>query len=213
MDAPSPLIEMESGSNLPKNALTSADAYAIALDGPTQASNEKIEAVHRQLLRCARRLIPRELHQRIDPEQVVQDVWAVLASKGLTVLCDPRPGSLSAWMHKAVRNRCVDLIRSHNALRHGDGRLPTSLSPQDSHDPAHNLPSPTPSPSSRIPRQELNHQAKRLLSPAQYDAWYQTIYLGRPDPAAAHALGCTESALRGLRARALQTLGEHLDWG
>ena len=195
----------------PEDPLSSHEAFEQAQNEPTSDAVEKIERVHADLVRVATRRIPRTLHSAIDPEQAVQDVWTVLSRKGLQVLDAPTPGALSAWLRKALDDKCADLLRRHYSQKRGGGRPNLSIGATETGSPSIDTPGDDPTPSQCAYSAEVIERAKAILSPAEYDVWHATVVEGEDDADVAKRIGRTSSAVRGLRARALRRLRDGLE--
>jgi DNA-directed RNA polymerase specialized sigma24 family protein len=193
-----------------EDPLSSHEAFEQAQNEPTAGAVAKIERVHADLIRVASRRIPRALHSAIDPEQAVQDVWTILSRKGIAVLDKPGPGALSAWLRKALDDQCTDLLRRHYTQKRGGGRPTLSIGATETGSPSIDTPGDDPTPSQCACSAEVIERTKALLPPAEYDVWHATVLEGEDDVVVAKRIGRTSSAVRGLRARALQRLRDGL---
>ncbi|HEX4824476.1 MAG TPA: sigma-70 family RNA polymerase sigma factor [Candidatus Polarisedimenticolaceae bacterium] len=89
---------------------TSHDLLVLARDGDDRARNGFCERYRVPLARWARGRLPRWARERIDTEDIVQDVL-IGTIRNLERFRERRPGAIESYLRQAVDNRVRDEVR------------------------------------------------------------------------------------------------------
>lgn len=104
-----------------------------SIGGKASALGELLQYHHRDLKAYVERHLPTELRQFIDPQDIIQDVHFE-AFRRIGTFIPQQEDSFPRWLLTIARHRMLDALRSHQALKRGQGRQVYNqrpLSPQE----------------------------------------------------------------------------------
>lgn len=182
--------------------------FARYRGGDVEAGAELFREHGEFLLQVVRRRLPRSLRRRVDPEDVVGDVFrrALNGPLAQAEWRDETPGGLKKLLAHIARGVIVDLARYHGAGVRGERVV--SLDPKtgggDGAGPA--VRSFDASQSSEASYRELLALGHEVLSEREWELFEAVFVQGRSAAEVARSHGATPEAVRGVLFRARQKL-------
>ena len=168
------------------------------------------------LMRVRRNRLWPMLEPKLQPDDVVQEIWARVVPAAKQSFTPSGPGSFLAFLGKITERTLVDLLRTASAMKRGAGEKARPLDTQCERD-GRRLPglSAPETPTSRARVSELEEVAQKALSERELEAWELVEMQDYSAAEAGLAMDCSGSAVRSLllrgRAKLVLALGEMAD--
>ena len=165
------------------------------------------------LTRVRRHRVWPMLEGKLQPDDVVQEIWARVVPAAKRSFTPSGPGSFLAFLSKVSDRTLVDLSRTASARKRGGGESERSLDSRCERD-AQRLPglADAETPTSRARVSELEEVARRVLTEREFEAWELVEMQDYSAGEAGLAMDCSDSAVRGLllrgRTKLVLALGE-----
>jgi RNA polymerase sigma-70 factor (ECF subfamily) len=150
------------------------------------------------------------LASRVDPEDIVQDVWTRTLRPGALDGFEHRGrGSLRAYLLKVLDCTVTDTLRRNGAQKRGGQipHVPLGTRP-DEHTPPLEVPSPDPTPTQVARTHELADRFEQSLEEPARTMWQLAERDGLSYEDIARRLGVTSAVVRGMLHRARKRFDE-----
>lgn len=99
--------------------------FGLVRQGQPAGLEALFRAYHASLCRTALRII----NEEAAAEDMVQDFFLYLWQKQEDLVV---PANISAYLHRSIRNRCLNFLRDQKRIPKGDGDMPEMPTPENS---------------------------------------------------------------------------------